>query len=117
MKNLVRALALTAIIGLAACASISNPFTQSRIDTLNASWGAALVVADGYYSTCEKRLIPSSCRTVVNKMQSAASIVHPKVKKAREYAKNPTISSTDLIAIASSAVDDFKNLQTTLGVK
>ena len=50
-------------------------------------------------------------------MQAAAKPIHGKVKKAQEYAKNPTISAVDLINIAQDAVNDFKLLQMELGVK
>lgn len=97
-------------LGLTACATIPNPITKSRVDILDAGWGSTLSLADGYYDACDKRLIPPDCRTNVAKMQKIAPLVEAKVVKAREYAKNPSISAVDLIDVASDAVNDFKLL-------
>lgn len=114
MKRIV---AIVLALSLAACATYKNPITKSRVDALDASWGGALSLADGYYDACERRLIAPSCRTNVDKMHRAAEPIHEKVKMAREYALNPTISQKDLILIASDAVNGFKVLQMELGVK
>lgn len=104
-------------LSLAACATIQNPVTQSSIDAVNNSWGVALSLANAYADSCRKRLIPSSCRTVVLKMQQAAPPVQTAVLRARAFAKNPTISSVDLVQAASNAVNDFKLLQMENGVR
>ena len=94
-----------------------NPVTQSRIDKVNAGWGTALSLANGYRETCIQRIIPSSCREVVRKMQAVVPSIHAKVVRARAFAKNPTISTIDLVQVASDAVNDFKVMQMQLGVK
>lgn len=119
-----RALIALALVGtLAGCAtynpftSVQNPITQSRVDTLNATWGAALALANGYKKTCVQRLIPQTCRGIVQKMQAAVPIVQAKVVSARNFSAKPTLSVVDLIGVAERAVDDFKTLQSNLGVK
>lgn len=104
-------------LGLSACATFQNPLSPSRMDALNASWGTALSLANGYYQSCERRIIPQSCRTVVARMQVAVRPIHAKVLRARAFAKNPTISTIDLINVASDAVNDFKLLQSEMGVR
>jgi len=97
--------------------SWQNPVTQSRIDLVNASWGTALSLANGYRETCAQRIIPSSCRTVVAKMQAVVPTIQAKVVRARAFAKNPTISAIDLVQVASDAVNDFKVMQMQFGVQ
>lgn len=109
--------ALLLAFSLTACASIPNPITQSRVDTVVASWGAALAVFNGYKEACAKRLIPSSCRTVVIKTQAVIPTVRAKVNSARDFASKPTLSTLDLVGIAETAVGDFERLQADLGVK
>lgn len=126
MKKLVIAIALS--LSLGACAQLQKtadflttgvtiPVKQQTVDTLNASWGAALAVADGYREACVARVIPPSCRTVVKRMQAAAGPIHAAVKRARMLALNPNINATEVIRIASDAVNDFKILQMEMGVK
>jgi hypothetical protein len=112
-----RIAALFLAFALAGCASIPNPVTQVRVDALNASWGASLAVFNGYYDTCERRIIHQSCRTVVAKIKRVAPSVQAKVTAARNFATKPTLTSVDLVVIAEQAVDDFKKLQADLGVK
>lgn len=104
-------------LGLSACATFQNPVTQSRVDALNSSWGAALALADGYADSCRQRLIPPGCRAVVLRMQKAAIPVQTAVIKARVFSQNPTTSTVDLVQAASDAVNDFKVMQMEYGVK
>lgn len=113
MRKFILVLALL----VAGCATVPNPVTQSRMDVVNASWGGALALMVAYRDSCAQRLLPPSCRTVVFKMQAAAPPVQNAVIRARAFAANPQISSTDLIEVASNTVNDFKVLQMTLGVK
>lgn len=112
-----KAIVLVFALLLVGCASLPNPVTQSRMDAVNASWGGALALMVAYKDACAQRLMPSSCRTVVQKMQVAAVPVQTAVMRARAFALNPQISSTDLVEVASSIVSDFKVLQLTYGVK
>lgn len=104
-------------LSLSACATFTNPVTQSRVDALNASWGAALSLANGYRDACVQRLIPPVCRTVVVKMQQAAIPVQAAVRKARAFATSQTTTTIDVIQAASDAVNDFKVMQMEYGVK
>ncbi len=114
MKKIV---AIVLAFSLSACATFQNPVSQSRVDALNASWGAALALANAYRDSCVQRLIPPVCRTVVVKMQQAAIPVQAAVRKARLFSQNPTTSTVDLVQAASDAVNDFKVLQMQYGVK
>lgn len=113
MRKLILILAFL----VAGCGTVPNPVTRSRIDTLNASWGLTLAVANGYYDTCERRLIAPTCRTYVAYMQSVVPVVQKKVERAREFAKNPSVSPIDLINVASDAVNDLKIYMSDHGVK
>lgn len=95
---------------------VPNPLTQTRVDTINASWGAALTVTNGYTDACRQRLIPSSCRTVVYKLQNAAVPVQKRVVAMRG-AVGVTLTGVDLYSLASDAINDYKVLQMQLGVK
>ena len=112
-----RFLPLVLAFALAGCATFQNPVTRSGIDALNASWGATLTILNGYRDSCERRIIPPSCRTVVAELQRAGRPVHAAVKRAREFAKNPRISTVDLVRAASDALNDFKLVMMQYGVQ
>ena len=114
MKKLI---VLAFCLVLPSCVTYQNPLTQSRMDALTASWGTALVVAANYRDACDQRLIPPSCRPIVIRIQQAAIPAQAAYKRAVEFSKNPAISQQDLVQAASDAVNDFKVLQMTLGVK
>lgn len=122
MKRLV---IVIAALSLASCAQLGdfiagrtpNPVTQSRLDSVESTWGIALSAAAAYKDTCVRGIIPRSCRDVVQKMQIAAVPVQSAIVRARAYAKQPTIGATDLIEEARQAVEGYKTLQTQYGVK
>lgn len=103
-------------LSLTACATFTNPINRARLDTLDATWGAALAVFNGYKDACAKRLIPSSCRTNVITAQKVVPVVQAKVNSARSFALKSSLSTFDLVAVAEGAVADFKQLQTRLGM-
>ena len=109
-------LALT-VSGCALFKDIANPITQSRLDTINASWGAALAIAANYRDACAQRLIPASCRTVVPKLQNSAIVAQAAVNRANQASLSPTTNAAQLLELASDAINDFKVLQMTYGVK
>lgn len=113
----MRKVALFLAVAVSACTTIQNPVTRSRLDAVEASYGAALALANAYRDSCAQRLIPPSCRPIVVKIQKAAVPVQSAMVKARAFAANPTITNVDLIQAASDAVNDFKVLQMELGVK
>jgi len=112
-----RFLVLGLALFLGACTSWQNPVTQSRMDFLDSAWGAALAVTNGYVDSCRNRLLPPSCRPIVQKIQVAAVPVQAAIVQARAFAKNPSISSTDLITAAQGALDNYKALQAKYGVQ
>lgn len=113
----MKKLLILGLLFLSACSTIQNPLTPSRMDKVDASWGAALAVANGYYDSCEKRLINQKCRTIIAEMQRVVPVIETKILKARQFSENPTISSIDLISVASDAINDFKLYQADHGVK
>lgn len=118
MKKLFIAPALA--IALASCATpatIQNPLTQSRLDTINASWGATLAIAANYRDACAQRLIPPSCRTIVLKLQTTAIAVQAVVHRVNTASVSKTINAVQLVEMASDAINDFKLLQMQYGVK
>lgn len=111
-----KAVILLFALALTACATISNPFTQSRVDTMEDAWGAALAIAANYRDACAARVLQPSCRTIVINLQTAAVPVQTVVLRARASAKNPTITTGILVEEAIGAIGNFKNLQTQYGV-
>lgn len=113
MKALVFALALF----VSGCAAhIPNPITGSRLDIVNASWGATLAIAVNYRDACAERLIPPSCRTIVPRLQRAAMPVQAQVDKANQASTRSTVNAAELVSYASDAINDFKILLMELGV-
>lgn len=110
-----RFIAIAFALVLAGC--VTNPITKFRVDALTASWGAALALGNGYYDACERRVIPQTCRTVVARLQGIAPTVQAKVTAAQNFAMRSSVSAVDLIAVAESAVNDFKAIQAQLGVR
>lgn len=110
-------LVLLGALALAGCASFQNPLTQNRLDTINASWGATLALGANYRDACASRIIPSTCRPIVVKLQQAAIPVQAAVKAANTAALGATTNAAALAELASGAINDYKVLQMTYGVK
>lgn len=119
MKKLI---ALALALSLGGCAngfnplSFTNPLTTSRIDVINASWGATLALGANYRDACSNRLIPPSCRPIVVRLQAAALPVQAAVRAANQASLNGTTNAIALVNAAGDAINDYKTLQMTYGV-
>ena len=110
-------LSLFLALALSACGTFQNPITRGNIDALNAAWGATLTVLNGYRDACERRIIPSDCRTKVEELKRIGKPVQMAVLRARDFAKNPQISATNLVIVAMDALNDFKVVMSQYGVR
>ncbi len=117
MKKLIVIALAISLGGCALFQNFANPLTRSRLDTINASWGAALAIAANYHDACAQRLIPPSCRPIVVRLQAAAIPAQAAVKRANAASITATTNAAQLIELASDAINDFKVLQMTYGVK
>jgi len=104
-------------LALAGCASIVNPLTQSRLDTINASWGATLAISANYRDACAQRLIPPSCRQIVVRIQQAAIPVQAAVQAANRASVGGQLNAVALVESASQIINDYKLLQMQYGIK
>ena len=114
MRKLILVLAFL----VAGCASVPNPLTSGRLDTINASWGATLALGANYRDACAARIIPPSCRPIVVRLQQAAIPVQASVKAANSAAlSGGTINAGAILDAASNAINDYKLLQMQYGIK
>lgn len=94
---------------LSACATLPNPVTGDRVVTIKSGYGIALSAAVAYRSSCEQRLIPPSCRTVVPQIVAANRKVQVALARLESLRKlGPTIDLTEAIGQLSDAVNDLK---------
>lgn len=121
-----RILAITVLaLSLAGCAnlpnpfaSITNPFSTPTLATVEAAYGTALSIAVGYHDACSQRLIPPSCRPIVQTLQTYGLKAQAAIVSARNFVKNyPTINAASAISAAQAAVSDFQNAEASNGVK
>lgn len=117
MKKLGAILIALALSGCALFQSAINPITQSRVDTINASWGATLALGANYHDACAQRLIPPSCRPIVLQLQPAAIPVQAAVNTMNKAAIGGTTTLATLAQTASDAINDYKTLQMQYGIK
>lgn len=113
----MRKLALILGLFVAGCTTIQNPVTQPRLDAINASWGATLALAANYRDACATRIIPPACRPIVVTLQKAAIPVQASVQAANSAAIGGQVNAAQLVETASNAINDYKVLQMTYGVK
>lgn len=105
-------------LSLAGCASLKNPFTSSDLGAVKATYGAVLSAANGYKRACIAKLIPRSCRDIVMRLQPVEQRAYTAIKDADRFIReNPTVSATEVIQIARYAVEAFRSLKETYGVK
>lgn len=120
----IRNLVFTLALGVTGCAglpppfnSFANPLTTSTVSGVNASWGGALALAANYHDACASRLIPPSCRPIVVKMQQYAIAPQAAVRAMNKASVGDSTNVVVLVQAASDAVNDYKTLQMTYGVK
>lgn len=110
----------TLLVGLflsgCALAQIPNPVTKDRVIVLKEGLAIAKIGAAAYRDSCDQRIIPPSCRTVVPQLVSAnrkADIIMVRVDSLRKL--GPSVSLTQALDQLSDAVNAFKVLIPTGG--
>jgi len=112
-------------IALGGCSTVQgllngevNPIGTQSLAAVEASYGTALSVANGYKQACANGAITGSCRTVVVTMQNADRYAYAQILVARNFVKNnPNIDATVVISTAQAAVAAFQQVQSQNGVK
>lgn len=98
--------------------SIPNPVSRTDLGYVEATYGTALALMVGYRNSCASKVIPPSCRPVVEKLQSANAVAKVAIDNAHAFVKNnPTVNASSLIAAAQAAVDAFRNIEAQNGVR
>lgn len=101
-------IALFLVLGLAACATVKNPVTNARLYQAELAYDGGLKTFNKYKDLCAQRVIPSSCRTYVNRGQVAIA----KVRKARREVEifvdtNPNLDASSVVLAFEVAVRNF----------
>ena len=125
MKRIIPiVLALGLALSVAGCAngqlpnifaSISNPVKPAALDAAEEAYDASLKVFIKFRDYCNRRLIPSACRTYVIQGQR----IIPQAEGARAAAEsfvanNPTLDATKVISVYSDLVTKFTTTSTRL---
>ncbi len=106
-----------ALSGCAAFAQITNPVTKDRVIVVKEGLAIAKIGAAAYRDSCDQRIIPPSCRTVVAQLVKAnrkADILMARVDALRKL--GPSINLDQALGQLSDAVNDFKVLIPTGGI-
>lgn len=113
-----------AAFSLTACAQLSDiknninsTLSLNNLDTIEASYGAALSVAVSYRRLCQQKAINKSCWRVIEMLQPYQAKAQAAVVTLRNYIKNnPTSDYTSLAELAKDSIDIFKTKQQQNGV-
>ena len=121
MKHIIRVIALTAILGLAACginplSSVTNPINTTKLYQAELVFDAALKSFNKYKDLCARRVIASQCRTYVIEGQG----IIPKASAADIAARNfvdryPTLDATNVVQAFTGLVSTFTGTVDKLG--
>ena len=104
------------VLALGACAS--NPISREALVAAESGYGAALSAFNGYKDLCARRVIPSSCRTVVQTIQPKVRVAHVAVTYARNlHLQGNTVLLPAAMIDAQRAINDLKAANAQLGVK
>jgi len=99
-------------------AGISRVVTTDNVNSLQASYGAALAIAVNYRRLCESKVINKSCWKVISIIQPYDNNAYNALVELRIFTKeNPNLDNTSFIQLAKSAITAFKNVQVKNGVK
>ena len=113
MKIFLRTLALTAILGLAACginplASVTNPVNTTKLYQAELVFDGSLKTFNELKGLCAKRVLPSACRTYVTKGQGIIVKEAAADAAARRFVDtNPTLDATNVVQAVTGLVSDF----------
>lgn len=119
MRKLFTVLVITAALGLAACdwqttsaivQGVKNPVTERNLFEMNLAYAGALSAFNKMKSLCVRRVIPSTCRTYVQKGQQ----IIPQAESARRTAqdfirRNPTLDASSLVNAFGTLVIAISN--------
>lgn len=108
-----KVLALALTISLAGCAglSIQNPISTTTLAQAESTYGIALSAAVAYRNSCAQKLIPSTCRATVQKIQVYGASAQSAMLKARNFVRaNPTLDPSAMISAASITVEAFRDI-------
>lgn len=114
MKHALRFLALTAILGLTACAginplaSVTNPVNTTKLYQAELVYDGTLKTFNKYKDLCVRRVIGSACRTYVIRGQGIIRKADAADIAARNFVdKNPTLDATNVVQAFTGLVSDF----------
>lgn len=116
----MKKLAVVLVLFLGACATIQNPVTANELAAVESAYGVTLSVAVAYRNACARKAsyVYPSCRSIVPRLQAAGRSAQTAVVAARKFVReNPTIDASSLISVARLAVDQFKTIADTNGVR
>lgn len=113
MKNSIRAIALTALLGLAACginllASATNPVNTTKLYQAELVFSASIKTFNKYKDLCARRVIASTCWTYVVEGQGIIRKASAADIAARNFVdKYPTLDATNVVQSFTGLVSDF----------
>lgn len=119
MKRLL--ITITLALTLGGCAlfrAYDNPVGPNQLAAVESAYGIALSVAVAYHDACGRKVIPSSCRPIVVRMQTVGAVAHRSVITARNFVRqNPTLDASSVVQAARVAVENLKAVQAQYGVQ
>lgn len=96
---------------LSSCATFNNPLNRTQLLNTESAYGLALSGAVAYRGLCAKKQIPSTCRDIVLRMQSADRRVRVAIRDARVFIKNnPTLNAATVLIAVQNAISDFRSI-------
>ena len=121
MMNAIRVIAITALLGLAACgmnplASVTNPVNTTKLYQAELVFDASLKTFNKYKDLCTRRVIASQCRTYVFEGQKIIRKANAADIAARNFVdKYPLLDATNVVQAFSGLVGDFNGTVDKLG--
>ena len=110
------AIVLVAALGVSGCAT--NPVSREVLVATESAFGASLSAFNGYRDLCARRVIPQTCRTVVQGIQPKIAYAYNALRTARTiYMQGNTVFLPTAMAAAQSAVADLRAATSGLGAK
>jgi len=111
-------------LALGACATFTNPVSQSTVYNLENAYGVAQAAADAYTKLprcaageASSLADPCSDHGVIVQLAKADANARAALTNAETFVRTkPTLSPTDVISEAESAVALFQQIETNYGV-
>lgn len=123
MKNL--AIILAVVLTISGCAqlqtaldvvststaSIANPVTKDRLNDVENAAIIAFAGLNAYKRSCVERAIPSSCRTVIQKIQVYTRKLPQQLVNLRNFVNNnDQVNAITAYNAVTQALSDFRNV-------